>query len=75
MRMMKKNAYFQIIDNLTVIHEVICLSLEGTFGKISRQQAEGLKMADRNLWRIYEHVARLAGVKSGRMVKRLSAGK
>ena len=73
--MKKKDAYFQIIDNLTVIHEVICLSLEGTLGRVSRQQAESLKMADRNVWRIYEHVARMAGIRPGRMVKKLTAGK
>ena len=50
---MKQKAFYEMVDCLTVIHGVISLCLDGTLGGMNEQQTENLKMAERNVWRLY----------------------
>jgi hypothetical protein len=63
-----------MIDDLTVIHGVIGLCLEGTLGELSDQQRENLMMAERHVWDLDRFIGELMGVKINSHTKNFGVG-
>ena len=69
--MVRQKSYYKMIDDLTVVHGVIDLCLDGTLGQLSDQQRENLMMAERHVWDLDQSIGELMGVKIDRVYRRL----
>ena len=72
--MIKQRAYYKMIDDLTVIHGVISLCLDGTLGHLSDQQKDNLMMAERHVWDLNRSVGDMMGVKINSHTKKFGVG-
>jgi hypothetical protein len=68
--MMKIEKYHNVIDHLTVISEIVYLCLDGTLGELNNEQRESLKMAERNIWKLYASLGDLLHIKLKKVYKK-----
>ena len=68
---LSKNPYYRMRDSLSIIHGVLCLCLDGTLGKMTGEQTAKLKMAEGQIWELYESIGEVMNIDLKRFYKKL----